>query len=904
MSLRQFRKPAHSGSNGAVPSAGDQKLEMVPGRQRIQALVDSESETECGTTPTKAALPDKVIVSPVPIPTVGAVSSAAATTASPPTTSQNGTVDPPPVLTVRDKELCLQKVRSERPDVDTMLVQDTLVRHQWSVEKALEDLKSYMPNKKRMFSISPAAVFQKAPTLNNNPRKPDNPAKKRRMDAEDGGSDSEDESGKQQERVFDSDDDSDDGGNYGMSKDRKGVFEFLNNGTANELTAVKTLSTKKVDLLLEQRPFTSWDDLVDKLKSHKSLQTDILNHTQEYLSRRNNLVTIMNKCKKMCQKLESAIAADGGLVEQPSNIPEGFKLAEYQLVGLNWLSVMHRNDMNGILADEMGLGKTIQVIAFLAWLKENDLIKHPQLIVVPSSTLDNWENELRKWCPELILMKYYGSQEERKLIRIDWAKNGISDVDVVLTTYHMMGASGEEKKMWRVTPFQYVIFDEAHMLKNMTSQRYENLLRIRADRRILLTGTPLQNNLLELMSLLCFVMPKLFGGKVEDIKALFQRIKTKDSGEDQTTFEKNQIERAKQIMKPFILRRLKKDVLSFLPPKTEEIMKVPMLDSQKEKYMDLVSEYQNATGVFKSSTEISGMSIMMDMRKLANHPLLLRYYFSDAEVRKIARKLAGDSDWKNKNIDETFQDIAYLSDFKLLQLKDKYTSLYDLRIPDQLIVASGKFRQLDELLPKLKSEGHRVLIFSQFVMMLDIMEKYLDIRKYGFLRLDGQTAVTERQEMIDLYTEDPNIFIFLLSTKAGGLGINLTAADTVIIHDIDFNPYNDKQAEDRSHRMGQTKPVTIYKLISDGTIEEGMLMIAQEKLQLEKDVTDEGKDQHLNNLNFRFVTLFFFSKGVDKKEEHKCMVRLLTMALNMDENKAETILKNESPKKNQQDEDF
>lgn len=497
---------------------------MVPGRQRIQALVDSESETECGTTPTKAALPDKVIVSPVPIPTVGAVSSAAATTASPPTTSQNGTVDPPPVLTVRDKELCLQKVRSERPDVDTMLVQDTLVRHQWSVEKALEDLKSYMPNKKRMFSISPAAVFQKAPTLNNIPRKPDNPAKKRRMDAEDGGSDSEDESGKQQERVFDSDDDSDDGGNYGMSKDRKGVFEFLNNGTANELTAVKTLSTKKVDLLLEQRPFTSWDDLVDKLKSHKSLQTDILNHTQEYLSRRNNLVTIMNKCKKMCQKLESAIAADGGLVEQPSNIPEGFKLAEYQLVGLNWLSVMHRNDMNGILADEMGLGKTIQVIAFLAWLKENDLIKHPQLIVVPSSTLDNWENELRKWCPELILMKYYGSQEERKQIRIDWAKNGISDVDVVLTTYHMMGASGEEKKMWRVTPFQYVIFDEAHMLKNMTSQRYENLLRIRADRRILLTGTPLQNNLLELMSLLCFVMPKLFGGKVEDIKALFQRI--------------------------------------------------------------------------------------------------------------------------------------------------------------------------------------------------------------------------------------------------------------------------------------------------------------------------------------------------------------------------------------------
>lgn len=489
----------------------------MPGRQRIQALVDSESESEC-ITPTKV-LTDKVIASPIPIPKVGVVSSSA----SPTTISVNGT-SPAPVLTVRDKEICLQKVRAERPDVDTMIVQDTLVRNQWSVEKTLEDLKSHTNNKKRPFDDSPLAVAQKAALLNKPNQRPVNPGKKRRINQDDEGSDSEDDSGKQKEKVFDSDDDSDDGCNYGMSKDRKGVFEFLNNATVNELTAVKTLSTKKVDLLTELRPFKSWDELVDKLKSHKSLQTDILNHTQEYMSRRNNLVTIMNKCKKMCQKLEAAIASEGKRVSQPSNIPDGFKLAEYQLVGLNWLSMMHRNDMNGILADEMGLGKTIQIIAFLAWLKENDLIKHPQLIVVPSSTLDNWDNELRKWCPELIVMKYYGSQEERRMIRIDWAKNGISDVDVVLTTYHMMGASGEEKKMWRVTPFQYVIFDEAHMLKNMTTQRYENLLRIRADRRILLTGTPLQNNLLELMSLLCFVMPKLFGGKVEDIKALFQRI--------------------------------------------------------------------------------------------------------------------------------------------------------------------------------------------------------------------------------------------------------------------------------------------------------------------------------------------------------------------------------------------
>lgn len=877
MSLRQFRKPVHLAANGSSVPDG-QKLELAPGRKRIQMLNDSESEPE---TPEKTPPPAKV-VTPVEIPTVGAVSSGPSTSTSPSQTNGSASTAATPVLTVKEKEQCLQRVRAERPDVDTMVVQDHLVKNKWSVEQTLEDLKSYTGSGKRRI-LDNSSMVQKAVALN----AASNPTKKRKVAVNGGDSDSDDESGRPQERVFDSDDDSDEGANYGMSRDRKGVFEFLNNASVNELAVVKTLSTKKIDLLMELRPFKSWDDLVDKLKSSpKSLSTDVLNYTQEYLSRRNNLVTIMNKCRKMVQKLESAIAAGGGISEQPSNIPDGFKLAEYQMVGLNWLTIMHKNDMNGILADEMGLGKTIQVIAFLAWLKENELNNLPQLVVVPSSTLDNWDNELRKWCPELIVMKYYGGQEERRAIRIDWAKNGISDLDVVLTTYHMMGASGEEKKMWRVTPFQYVIFDEAHMLKNMTSQRYENLLRIRAERRILLTGTPLQNNLLELMSLLCFVMPKLFGGKIEDIKALFQgKVKSKGEGADEPgTFERNQIERAKQIMKPFILRRLKKDVLSHLPTKTEKIIKTPMLDSQKEKYLALVNEYQSETGMIKGTTDISGMSIMMDMRKLANHPLLLRYYFSDADVRKIARKLAGDSDWKGNNVEEAFQDIAYLSDLKLLQLKEKYTSLYDLKIPEKLIVASGKFRQLDELLPKLKSEGHRVLIFSQFTMMLDIMEHYLKIRKYGFLRLDGQTAVTDRQEMIDLYTQDPNIFVFLLSTKAGGLGINLTAADTVIIHDIDFNPYNDKQAEDRAHRMGQTKPVTIYKLVSEGTIEEGMLMIAQEKLQLEKEVTEDGEN---------------------KKEQHKCMVRLLTMSLGMDENKAETILKNESPKKKlQDDEDF
>lgn len=199
-------------------------------------------------------------------------------------------------------------------------------------------------------------------------------------------------------------------------------------------------------------------------------------------------------------------------------------------------------------------------------------------------------------------------------------------------------------------------------------------------------------------------------------------------------------------------------------------------------------------------------------------------------------------------------------------------------IPDELILESSKFKHLDDVLPKLKQEGHRVLIFSQFTMMLDILERYLDIRDYGYLRLDGNTTVTDRQDMIDQYMGDPELFVFLLSTKAGGMGINLTAADTVIIHDIDFNPYNDKQAEDRCHRMGQKRPVTIYRLITEGTIEEGMQVVARNKLELEKELTQTGDAD----------------AGAPGA---KCMIRILTMALGIEDETKVIQMLSPSPKK-------
>jgi hypothetical protein len=207
---------------------------------------------------------------------------------------------------------------------------------------------------------------------------------------------------------------------------------------------------------------------------------------------------------------------------------------------------------------------------------------------------------------------------------------------------------------------------------------------------------------------------------------------------------------------------------------------------------------------------------------------------------EIAQVLARDHVYKNNKPFEIFEDIAPLSDFKIHQLSSKYPSITDLvELPDHLVCNSGKFKYFDEMLPGMKKDGHRVLVFSQFVMMLDVIEEYLNIRGHRFVRLDGSTAVTERQKLMDAFTKDEKIFIFLLSTRAGGLGINLTAADVVFIHDIDFNPFNDKQAEDRCHRIGQTKEVTIYKLISEGTIEERMCSIASEKLKLEEEVTTD-----------------------------------------------------------------
>ncbi|XP_065216787.1 SWI/SNF-related matrix-associated actin-dependent regulator of chromatin subfamily A containing DEAD/H box 1 homolog [Planococcus citri] len=615
------------------------------------------------------------------------------------------------------------------------------------------------------------------------------------------------------------------------------VVELLDNGTELELYAVPNMNPKKLELIVSNRPYTDWKTTEKKFSITKGLTCSMLNVVSDSIVAREQVLELMTKCEKYAAKIESKISSGGNLVSKsPSILNPDMKLSGYQLVGLNWLALMRSRTLNSILADEMGLGKTIQVIAFLAYLKENELVLdgYPHLVVVPSSTLNNWYEEFQRWCPSLNVTIFHGTQVERRILRHEWNKEGFGDTDVVLTTYSC-ACTREEKKLFQGKEFNYIIFDEAHMLKNMNTQRYDFLIKFNGNFKILLTGTPLQNNLLELMSLLIFLMPDLFKPKVDQIKLLFSKC-TKTIDEQSSEFEKEKLTQAKRIIEPFMLRRLKENVLKDLPPKTVSVEKCPMLVDQQIKYNEILDEYK---ALCEAECNNDHMIFFMKLRKIANHPLMLRYHFTEDMLEKMARRLAIDSQYKGKNAEYIQEDLYFKSDFELYYMCQDYTSLHSLNysLPNEAFCNSGKLEKLTPKLNSLREDGHRVLIFSQFITILDILQEYCRINQFTFVRLDGSTPTADRQELIDLYNMDEQIFIFLLSTKAGGLGINLTSADTVIIHDIDFNPYNDKQAEDRCHRVGQKKPVQVIKLVSENTIEENMHKAAMGKLHLEREIT-------------------------------------------------------------------
>ncbi|KAJ5638073.1 hypothetical protein N7490_007952 [Penicillium lividum] len=461
------------------------------------------------------------------------------------------------------------------------------------------------------------------------------------------------------------------------------------------------------------------------------------------------------------------------------------ELRDYQVAGLNWLVSLHENGISGILADEMGLGKTLQTISFLGYLRYVAGITGPHLVVVPKSTLDNWKREFARWTPEMDILVLQGDKEERQRLINDRLAN--ENFDVCITSYEMIL---REKSHLKKFAWEYIIIDEAHRIKNEESSLSQIIRLFNSRNRLLITGTPLQNNLHELWALLNFLLPDVFG----DSDAFDQWFSNQESDQDTV------VQQLHRVLRPFLLRRVKSDVEKSLLPKQEMNLYVPMSEMQVKWYQKILEKdidaVNGAAGKRESKTRL--LNIVMQLRKCCNHP----YLFEGAEPGP-----------------------PYTTD-------------------EHLIFNSGKMAILDKLLKRMQADGSRVLIFSQMSRVLDILEDYCVFREFNYCRIDGTTAHEDRIAAIDDYNKPgSDKFIFLLTTRAGGLGINLTSADIVVLFDSDWNPQADLQAMDRAHRIGQTKQVKVFRFVTENAIEEKVLERAAQKLRLDQLVIQQGRAQ-------------------------------------------------------------
>ncbi|KAF6063708.1 SNF2 N-terminal domain family protein [Candida albicans] len=648
-------------------------------------------------------------------------------------------------------------------------------------------------------------------------------------------------------------------------------------------------------------------------------------------------------------------------------------LRPYQKQGLNWLASLYNNNTNGILADEMGLGKTIQTISLLAYLACEHHKWGPHLIIVPTSVMLNWEMEFKKFAPGFKVLTYYGSPQQRAQKRKGWNKPDA--FHVCITSYQLVVQDQQSFKRRRWT---YMILDEAHNIKNFRSTRWRALLNFNTENRLLLTGTPLQNNLMELWSLLYFLMPssKTSAGNSDLID---ENERTTQKMDEET---RNTVARLHQVLRPYLLRRLKKDVEKQMPGKYEHIVYCRLSKRQRFLYDDFMSRAKTKE-TLASGNFLSIINCLMQLRKVCNHPDLFEvrpivtsfamprsipsyyqtlnldvtgcenmnyfvcqstgklmttepfqdqinklkillvefensdpinyvsYYqrlrreeqaeikeklehvvylnnlrcgrkpiygesllrlltvnahdFSDEPYNKYCLTLSGRVDKMNDTIEKysIITPAAVALDMKdqLIPISTKQRILHEvaenkidnpfhkaqvklsIAFPDKTLLQydCGKLQKLATLLQELTSQGHRALIFTQMTKVLDILEQFLNIHGYRYMRLDGATKIEDRQLLTEKFNRDPKIPVFILSTRSGGLGINLTGADTVIFYDSDWNPAMDKQCQDRCHRIGQVRDVHIYRFVSEYTIESNIIKKANQKRQLDNVVIQEGE---------------------------------------------------------------
>jgi ATP-dependent helicase STH1/SNF2 len=517
-------------------------------------------------------------------------------------------------------------------------------------------------------------------------------------------------------------------------------------------------------------------------------------------------------------------------VRQPRMLIGG-ELKEYQLEGLKWLVSLYNNNLNGILADEMGLGKTIQTIALITYVMEAKNNPGPFLVVVPLSTLSNWVNEFAKWAPDVITVVYRGLPPVRKEIQRQQMDSG--QYNLLLTTYELIM---QDKAVLKRTPWEYIIVDEGHRMKNAQSKFAMTLGKEYTSRnRVLLTGTPLQNNLPELWALLNFLLPSVFSS-VDTFDqwfnapfASFQAGSSSGGGGDvgeeadgvpDITAEERMliINRLHELLRPFMLRRIKASVMGQLPQKVEKVLRCELAGWQRQLYKQIQEDGAASIQPDGAGGSRGLNNVFMQLRKICNHP----YLFSE-------------DSWP---------------------------------VDNDLVRASGKFELLDRMLPKLKAAGHRVLMFSQMTQAMDIMEDFFCLRGMRYLRLDGSTSAEDReQRMSQFNAPDSPYFIFILSTRAGGLGLNLATADTVIIFDSDWNPMMDAQAQDRAHRIGQKNEVRVFRLITNSPIEERIISRANEKLNMTGLVVEAGKFNKDSKASERKAMMETLLRRMDDVEE-------------------------------------
>ncbi|KAI8050171.1 SNF2 family N-terminal domain-containing protein [Gilbertella persicaria] len=687
------------------------------------------------------------------------------------------------------------------------------------------------------------------------------------------------------------------------------VLKYFNTCTSKDLQDVTGCKPEQADKVVEElRPFSDMEDLEDKLKRTKGTSAKYINSCQEMMDGYTAVDYIIEKIESVGSNLRKVLdvwedhskhekadglhmtkvernmdkhklssaeqdALEGYLTKQPDCVPKNLTLKDYQIMGVNWMLLLYRKGISGILADEMGLGKTAQVITFLGRLNELGETG-PHLVIVPSSTIENWIREFERFCPNLVVRLYHGSvnerAEQRMYLKEERKEHGFQ---VIITTYQLAAGNADDRVFLKKLRCRSMILDEGHMVKNCYSARYKALMSISTPFRLLLTGTPLQNNLQELVSLLTFIMPNTFSNFEEEVRSIFKIRNTganndskKNEGKSNVStvqmLSKERILRAKKMMTPFVLRRRKENVLKDLPEKIQKIEYCVMTQRQEEIYSDIIikskktyqeSLEQKDKQPVKSKSPMneqyeSMRNIVVHLRKAVDHPLMFRNIYTDDMLKAMAKKLRSDVKYWDSVEELIYEDMTVMSDFELNNLCKEEKAIKEYQLSNEEWMNAGKIDQLKVLLPRFRKQGNKVLIFSQFTRMLDILELVMETMNVSYLRLDGETKVMERQNLIDEFNENEDIQVFLLSTKAGGFGINLTSANIVILYDLDFNPQNDKQAEDRAHRVGQTKDVTIYKLITKDSIEEHILRMANMKLRLDKNVSSNEDEEVVDDL--------------------------------------------------------